>query len=227
MRLKILVFFVIFCCLPCISAYPFWIWNPKTKKIQGGKSSVKPTPKEQFLFAKSFFDEENYDLYVVASSSSQYGREMIDVLTVAHIITVEKPEVSLNEDSTGMWVSVNASYTQLNGWIAFTENVQTMILLYDETGTTVNSFSISYNPGTNAWGMAYVDLSTVKGEHYVKVSFRYADRTVRSVESDHFIAEGVPTSPPNTGFLDFSPWLIVALAMFAVSLPIIVRKLRK
>jgi len=165
------------------------------------------------------FDEDNYDLYIIASSSSQYGREFIDALTIAHILTVEVPEVSLNAESIGLYVIVNASYTQLGGWEAFTENVQTMILLYDKNGDTVDSFTIDFNPVTNEWGTGFVDLSTVKGEHFIKVSFRYSDRTVRSPESDHFIAEGEPTSNPNTGFLDFSPWFIVIIAMFAISIP--------
>ncbi|MCE7741321.1 MAG: hypothetical protein GOP50_02580 [Candidatus Heimdallarchaeota archaeon] len=173
------------------------------------------------------FDEDNYDLYVIASSTSQYGRELIDAITIAHLLTVDEPEVSLNEDSTGLYVNVNASYTQIGGWETFTANVQTMILLYDKNGDTVDSFTIDYNDVTNEWGIGYVDLSTVEGEHFVKVSFRYADRTVRSPESVHFIAEGEPTSDPNTGFLDFSPWFIVIIAMFAISMPIILKKHKK
>ena len=173
------------------------------------------------------FDENTYEVYVIASSSTQYGRELIDVLTVTQILTVEKPEVSLNGDSTGLYVTVNASYTQLGGWETFTENVQTMILLYDKNGDTLSSFSISYNIVSNDWGVGFVDLSTVKGEHFIKVSFRYADRTVRSPESDHFIAEGIPTSKTNTGFLDFSPWFLILLAISAISIPIIIKKYRK
>ena len=171
------------------------------------------------------FDEDTYDLFVVASGLSQYGWEEVSQLTISHILSVEKPVVTLNTESTGLYVSVNASYTQLNGWEIFTENAQTMILLYDDEGTTVNSFSISFNDISNNWGIAYVDLSKVKGEHYIKVSFRYADRTVRSPESDHFVAEGVPddTKP---GFTSFSPWFLVILAVCLVSLPIIKTRLR-
>ncbi len=173
------------------------------------------------------FDEDIYDVYVIASSSTQYGRELIDVVTIAHILTVEKPDVSLNVDSTGLYVTVNASYTQLGGWISFTQNAQTMILLYDKDGISQGSFSISFNAVTNQWGDGYVDLSEVNGEYFVKVSFRYADRTVRSPESDHFTAEGEPPPTSNTGFLDFSSWFIVVLALFTVSIPIIVKKFKK
>jgi hypothetical protein len=171
------------------------------------------------------YDEDTYDLYVIASSSTQYGRELIDSFTISHILTVEKPDISLNFDNTEVYVTVNASYTQLFGWETFTENVQTLILLYDAEGTTVDSAEISYNEGTNDWGIATVDLSQVKGEHYIKVSFRYADRTVRSPESDHFMAEGEP--PTTTGFLDFSPWYLMIIAISLVSLPVIWKRLRK
>ena len=171
------------------------------------------------------FAEDTYDLYIIASSSSQYGRELVDSLTIAHLLTVEKPEISLNVDSTGLYVTVNASYTQLGGWEVFTSTVQTMILLYEGEGNTpVTSFSIEYNPVTNNWGIGYVDLSTIKGDHYVKVSFGYAGRTVKSPESDHFIAEGEPTSESSTGFLDFSPWFILILALCVIAIPIARKK---
>ena len=43
------------------SAYPFWIWTPKTGKWTNPKTAVRPTPKEQFDFAKSLYDIKNYE----------------------------------------------------------------------------------------------------------------------------------------------------------------------
>ena len=42
-------------------AYPYWIWTPKTGKWINPKHQVKPTPKEQFDFAKAFYDEKKYE----------------------------------------------------------------------------------------------------------------------------------------------------------------------
>lgn len=42
-------------------AYPYWIWTPKTGKWINPKSMPKPTPKEQFDFAKAFYDEKKYE----------------------------------------------------------------------------------------------------------------------------------------------------------------------
>lgn len=42
-------------------AYPYWIWTPKTGKWINPKHEAKPTPKEQFAFAKGFYDEKKYE----------------------------------------------------------------------------------------------------------------------------------------------------------------------
>jgi TolA-binding protein len=42
-------------------AYPFWVWTPQTKKWVNPKSQPKSTPKEQFEFAKSFYDIKKYE----------------------------------------------------------------------------------------------------------------------------------------------------------------------
>lgn len=42
-------------------AYAYWIWTPKTNKWINPRSAVRPTPKEQFEFAKSLYDLKNYE----------------------------------------------------------------------------------------------------------------------------------------------------------------------
>ena len=61
MRRRILIFAVIFLGLTFCSAYPYWIWTPKTGKWVNPKTAVKPTPKEQLDFAKSLYDIKNYE----------------------------------------------------------------------------------------------------------------------------------------------------------------------
>jgi len=51
----------IFFSLSVTNAYPYWIWTPKTGKFINPKTSVKPTPKEQFDFAKGFYDQKKYE----------------------------------------------------------------------------------------------------------------------------------------------------------------------
>jgi len=42
-------------------AYPYWIWTPKTGKWVNPKNLPKDNPKEQFAYAKSFFDGDKYN----------------------------------------------------------------------------------------------------------------------------------------------------------------------
>lgn len=59
MRRLLLVFSILlFLASP---AYPYWIWTPKTGKWLNPKSTPKSTPKEQFDFAKGFYDEKKYE----------------------------------------------------------------------------------------------------------------------------------------------------------------------
>ena len=51
----------IFLCLAVTPAYSYWIWTPKTGKWTNPKAQPKPTPKEQFEFAKGLYDIKNYE----------------------------------------------------------------------------------------------------------------------------------------------------------------------
>jgi outer membrane protein assembly factor BamD len=56
-RLVLIVFFLCFCSQ---SAYPYWIWTPKSKKWVNPKTLPKPTPKEQFDYAMTFYEIKSY-----------------------------------------------------------------------------------------------------------------------------------------------------------------------
>ncbi len=59
MRRIILSFCIIFA-LSATPAYPFWIWTPKSGKWVNPKNVAKDSPKEQFDYAKGFYDEKKY-----------------------------------------------------------------------------------------------------------------------------------------------------------------------
>lgn len=61
MRNKTLIITAVFLFFAFGKAYPYWIWTPKTGKWINPKTAVKSTPKEQFEFAKSFYDQKNYE----------------------------------------------------------------------------------------------------------------------------------------------------------------------
>ncbi len=56
-----MIFFIVFLTLSLSPAYAYWIWTPKTRKWINPKVQAKTTPKEQFDFAKSFYDTKKYE----------------------------------------------------------------------------------------------------------------------------------------------------------------------
>lgn len=58
---RIFIMLIIFISLAIVPAYPYWIWTPKTGKWVNPKTAVKPTPKEQFDFAKGLYELKNYE----------------------------------------------------------------------------------------------------------------------------------------------------------------------
>jgi len=60
MKRIILILFLLLT-LGLTPAYPYWIWTPKSGKFVNPKSLPKSTPKEQFEYAKSFYNIKKYD----------------------------------------------------------------------------------------------------------------------------------------------------------------------
>ena len=47
--------------LSTVPAYAYWVWTPKTGRWINPKTEAKPTPKEQFEYAKEFYDAKSYE----------------------------------------------------------------------------------------------------------------------------------------------------------------------
>jgi outer membrane protein assembly factor BamD (BamD/ComL family) len=61
MRRITVIFLVLFIFLSISPAHAYWIWTPKTGKWVNPKNAAKTTPKEQFEFAKAFYDAKKYE----------------------------------------------------------------------------------------------------------------------------------------------------------------------
>lgn len=64
MKRRILIFLVAVAVSLGICSAPaqaYWIWTPKTGKWVNPKTQVRPTPKEQFDFAKGFYESKKYE----------------------------------------------------------------------------------------------------------------------------------------------------------------------
>ena len=163
------------------------------------------------------FDEETYIVSVIATGSQQYGKRNLGTVNVEHILEVEKPTVTMITE-VSLSVSVNASYTQLDSWSAFSENVETSIILYDSNGDVQTAAPISFNPTTNKWESGALDFSTYNGEYYIKVSFKYAGRTVKSPASDTFMLEG---ELPTTNGINSPFWISFVAILLLLMIPIV------
>lgn len=61
MRRQIVLIFIIVAFLASSrSAWAFWVWTPETNKWINPKYAVKETPREQFEYAKGFYDAQDY-----------------------------------------------------------------------------------------------------------------------------------------------------------------------
>jgi outer membrane protein assembly factor BamD (BamD/ComL family) len=61
MKRRILIFLLIYFSLVTGQSYAYWIWTPKSRKWVNPKNQTKPTPKEQFDFAKGLLDQKLYE----------------------------------------------------------------------------------------------------------------------------------------------------------------------
>jgi len=61
MRRLTLILIAVFLAVGANSAQAYWIWTPKTGKWINPKTSTRPTPKEQFSFAKGLYDNKSYE----------------------------------------------------------------------------------------------------------------------------------------------------------------------
>lgn len=121
MKRFILVFSAIFFVISVNTAYPYWIWTPKTKKWINPKTAVKPTPQEQFEYAKSLYDIKNYE------EAKREFRKLIQ----HYPKTVEAAEsqyyLGLTNESQGNLYEAFQAYQKVVDKYPFSERIQEII----------------------------------------------------------------------------------------------------
>lgn len=118
---RIFVICVVFWGLSAGCAYPYWIWTPKTGKWVNPKSEVKPTPKEQFALAKSFYDEKKYE----------DARREFNKLLKKYPKSLEASEsqyyLGLTEEAQGNLYAAYKAYQKVIDKYPFSERIQEVI----------------------------------------------------------------------------------------------------
>jgi len=102
-------------------AYPYWIWTPKSGKWVNPKAIAKSTPKEQFDFAKSFYDMKLYE---------DAKRELKKLLS-AYPKSLEASEgqyyLGLIEEAQGNFYAAFKAYQKVIDKYPFSERIQEII----------------------------------------------------------------------------------------------------
>src|SRR3989338_7943149 len=121
MRRRILIFAVIFLGLTFSSAYPYWIWTPKTGKWVNPKTSVKPTPKEQLDFAKSLYDIKNYE------EAKREFKKVLKSFPKSFEASESQYYLGLIEEAQGNLYEAYKAYQKVVDKYPFSERIQEII----------------------------------------------------------------------------------------------------
>lgn len=112
-----MVFIVVFLGLSVESAYPYWIWTPKTGKWINPKTAVKATPQGQFDLAKSFYEAKNYE------QAKREFRKLIKNYPKAAEAAESQYYLGLIEESQGNLYEAFKSYQKVIDKYPFSERI--------------------------------------------------------------------------------------------------------
>ena len=120
-RLVLIIFMAVFWGVSAGSAYPYWIWTPKSGKWVNPKTMPKPTPKEQFEYAKSFYDGKKYE----------DAKREINKLLKAYPKSLEASEgqyyLGLIDEAQGNLYEAFKAYQRVIDKYPFSERIQEII----------------------------------------------------------------------------------------------------
>ncbi len=118
---RTLLIFAICWSLGAGPAYAYWIWTPKTRKWINPKTAVKPTPKEQFDFAKSLFDEKKYE------DAKREFRKLVKSYPKAYEASESEYYLGLSEEAEGNLYEAFKAYQKVIDKYPFSERIQELI----------------------------------------------------------------------------------------------------
>lgn len=121
--MKRLILGLIFVFLSCVisPAYSYWIWTPKTGKWVNPKTAVKPSPKEQFEFAKGFYDAKNYE-----EAKREFGK-LIRRYPKSFEASESQYYLGLLEEAQGNLYEAFLAYQKVIDKYPFSERIQEII----------------------------------------------------------------------------------------------------
>jgi outer membrane protein assembly factor BamD len=115
---RILAVFIILISLSITPVYPYWIWTPKTQKWINPKTVAKSNPKEQFDFAKEFYDLKKYE------EASREFKKLIKTYPKAFEASESQYYLGLIEEAQGNLYEAYEAYQKVIDKYPFSERMQ-------------------------------------------------------------------------------------------------------
>jgi TolA-binding protein len=101
--------------------YAYWIWTPKTNKWINPRAVVKPTPKEQFEFAKSLYDIKNYE------EAKREFRKLLKAYPKSQEAAESQYYLGRLEEDRGSLYAAYQAYQKVIDKYPFSERIQEII----------------------------------------------------------------------------------------------------
>jgi len=121
MKGKILICIIIFFSLSLSAAYPYWIWTPKTGKWINPKTVAKPNPKEQFAFAKVFYEQKKYE------EAKREFKKLLKAYPKSFEASESQYYLALTEEAQGNLYEAYLAYQKVIDKYPFSERIQEII----------------------------------------------------------------------------------------------------
>ncbi len=102
-------------------AYSYWIWTPKSGKWVNPKSLPKDNPKEQFAYAKSYFDNNKYE------EAKREFRKLLKAYPKSAEAAESQYYLGLVEEQQGKLYEAFQAYQMVIDKYPFSERIQEII----------------------------------------------------------------------------------------------------
>lgn len=99
-------------------AQAYWIWTPKTGKFINPKTMAKPTPKEQFDFAKGLYEEKKYE------DAKREFKKLLKAFPKSFEASEGQYYLGLTEEAQGNLYEAFLAYQKVIDKYPFSERIQ-------------------------------------------------------------------------------------------------------
>ncbi|MDD5561500.1 MAG: outer membrane protein assembly factor BamD [Candidatus Omnitrophica bacterium] len=120
-RIILSLLFISFLFISIQPAYPYWIWTPKSGKWVNPKNMPKDDPKEQFAYAKSFFDINKYE------EAKREFRKLLKAYPKSAEAAESQYYLGLTEEAQGKLYEAYQAYQMVVDKYPFSERIQEVI----------------------------------------------------------------------------------------------------